>query len=416
MINTFSNLKEIFLKYTFYFFPLLIILGNALVNFFFILVLFLYFVSCIIEKKVIFFEQYEFKYFFLFYIYLLINSLIAEDLLASLLRSIPYLKYFIFVLVFKDLIEKEKISLKKIGYSWFFIIFILSLDIIYQSINGHNIFNFVSKQATRNSGFFFDELVAGGFLVSFVSICTFLILKKNRDLLICLFFLFFLIIIFLTGERSNLIDFIIISILVYIFCIKKNFILKFFSFLSFILILLFMITNLDNFKDRYFSSISFSNNKNLNLFQIYLTSEYGSHSISSFLIFRDNFLLGVGNKNFRTACKNYKNEVVQFQKEIDKTDRDLYPNGCGTHPHQIYNEFLSEHGILGSFIILFLISRLILKNFRVNNNSNLNLVCFFYLILYFIPILPSGSFFSTLPSTFFWINYLFYIVNVRKYV
>ena len=121
-------------------------------------------------------------------------------------------------------------------------------------------------------------------------------------------------------------------------------------------------------------------------------------------------------KNFRTACKNYENEVVQFQKEIDKTDRDLYPNGCGTHPHQIYNEFLSEHGILGSFIILFLISRLILKNFKVNNNSNLNLVCFFYLILYFIPILPSGSFFSTLPSTFFWINYLFYIVNVRKYV
>ena len=39
--------------------------------------------------------------------------------------------------------------------------------------------------------FFFDELVAGGFLVSFVSICTFLTLKKNRDLLICLFFLFF---------------------------------------------------------------------------------------------------------------------------------------------------------------------------------------------------------------------------------
>ncbi|WP_440919276.1 O-antigen ligase family protein, partial [Candidatus Pelagibacter sp.] len=178
----------------------------------------------------------------------------------------------------------------------------------------------------------------------------------------------------------------------------------------------FMITNLDNFKDRYFSSISFSKNKNLNLFQIYLTSEYGSHSISSFLIFRDNFLLGVGNKNFRTACKNYENEVVQFQKKIDKTDRDLYPNGCGTHPHQIYNEFLSEHGILGSFIILFLISRLILKNFKINNNSNLNLVCFFYLILYFIPILPSGSFFSTLPSTFFWINYLFYIVNVRKYV
>ena len=183
--------------------------------------------------------------------------------------------------------------------------------------------------------------------------------------------------------------------------------------------------NLESFKERYFSSISFSPNKNLNLIQTYLTSEYGSHSISSFLIFRDNFLLGVGNKNFRTACKNYKKEVIQIQKKIDKTDmvqdqlnglhkRDLYPNGCGTHPHQIYNEFLSEHGILGSIIILFLISRLIFKNFKINNNSNLNLVCFFYLILYFIPILPSGSFFSTFTSTLFWINYLFYVVNIKK--
>ena len=260
MINKFSNYKEIFLKYTFYFFPLLIILGSAVVNFFFIIVFFLYLASCIVEKKVIFFEEYEFKYFFLFYIYLLINSIIAEDLKTSLLRSIPYLKFFIFILVFKDLIEKEKISLKKLGYLWFFIIFILSLDIIYQSINGHNIFNFVSKQATRSSGFFFDELVAGGFLVSFVSICIFLISNKNKNLLIYLFFSFFLIVIFLTGERSNLIDFVIISILFYLFCIKKNLFFKFFSLLSFILILFFMIMNLESFKERYFSSISFSPN------------------------------------------------------------------------------------------------------------------------------------------------------------
>ena len=176
-----------------------------------------------------------------------------------------------------------------------------------------------------------------------------------------------------------------------------------------------MMMNLSNFKERYVSTISFSSNKNLNLIQTYLTSEYGSHSISSFLVFKDNFLFGVGNKNFRIVCKNYEDEVLKFQKKIDKSERDLYPNGCGTHPHQIYNELLSEHGIVGTLIILYLISKLIFKNFNIKNKRNINLVCFFYLILCFVPILPSGSFFSTLPSTFFWINYLFYIVNVQKY-
>ena len=40
------------------------------------------------------------------------------------------------------------------------------------------IFLILFQNATRNSGFFFDELVAGGFLVSFVSICTFNLKKK----------------------------------------------------------------------------------------------------------------------------------------------------------------------------------------------------------------------------------------------
>ena len=74
-------------------------------------------------------------------------------------------------------------------------------------------------------------------------------------------------------------------------------------------------------------------------------------------MFRDNFLLGLEIKTLGLLVKIMKT-VVQFQKEIDKTDRDLYPNGCGTHPHQIYNEFLSEHGILGSYNTLF--------NFKIN--------------------------------------------------
>ena len=414
-MNIFYTIKESYFKYAFYFLPLLIILGNAYINFFFTIVVIFYFISCVIEKKFIFYDTEEFKFFLIFYIYLLINSFLAEDLKTSIIRSIPYFKFFIFVLIFKELIEKEKINLKNLGYIWFSIIFILSLDIIYQSIMGYDFFNYVSEYKTRNSGFFFDELVAGGFLVSFAPISIFLLFKKKQSIFIYFLLIFFLIIIFLSGERANLIDFIIISICVYFFCFKSNLILKFFSVVSLSLILFFMLLNLNDFKERYLSTISFSKNQNLNIIQTYFTSEYGSHSISSIYILKDNLLFGVGNKNFRTVCNKYKDEVIQFQKNIDKSQRDIYPHGCANHPHQIYYELLSEHGMFGIVIILFILFKLIFKNFSLKNKNNLNLVGFFYIILCFVPILPSGSFFSTLTSTFFWINYLFYIVNIRKY-
>lgn len=415
-MNKFYTLKETLLEYILYFIPLLIILGNAYINFAFLTIFFLYLISCLIEKKIIYSDADEFKYFLFFYIYLLFNSFLADDIKTSLLRTIPYFKFFIFILVFKNLIEKRKINIKKLTLIWFSSIFILSLDIIYQSIKGHNIFNYISPYKTRSSGFFFDELVAGGFLVSLTSICIFLLFKKNENLLIYLFLIFFLVVIFLTGERANLLDFVIILICINFFCIKTNLIHKFVSIILVSLVLVFMILSLDNFKDRYLTTISFSKNKNLNLIETYLTSEYGSHSISSILMFKDNLLFGVGNKNFRIVCNQYKDKVIQFQKKIDKIDRDLYPHGCGTHPHQFYYELLSEHGLIGFLIIMFLFFKLLFKNFSLKNKSNLNFVCFIYIILYFVPILPSGSFFSTLPSTFFWINYLFYIVNIPKHV
>jgi len=411
-MQNFTNFKEFLLKYILYFFPLFIILGNAVINFVFFIVSVLYLISCLIENKIFFKETYEFKYFLFFYIYLLANSFFSEDIMISLQRSVPYVKFFILVLIFKSLIENGKINLIKLGYIWFAIIFVLGLDIIYQSIYGYDIFNYVSINDARNSGFFFDELVAGGFLVSFVFISIFLVTIKKQNSFLYLF-LFFLLVIFLTGERSNLIDYLVILLLALFFCIKINLIFKYLSLIFSFGVVIFIVLSFGNFKSRYLSTISFSQDKNLNLVETYLTSQYGSHSISSFLILKDNLLFGVGNKNFRLSCNHYKNDVVNFQERISEK-RDDYANGCATHPHQIYNELLSEHGIVGLIVILFIMYKLILTNLSIKKKCNVNLVCFFYIILFFVPILPSGSFFSTLPSTFFWINYLFYIVNIKK--
>ena len=413
-VKTINLSIDLVLKYILYFFPIFIIIGNGAINLSLFIVLLLYVLKCFSQKKIIFIDTYEFKFFIYFYCYLIINSFFSDDVNSSLLRTVPYIRFFVFVLIYQNFIEDKKINLRKLGFFWLITISFLSLDIIYQSIVGVDIFDYKSTSPIRNSGLFFDELVAGGFLVSFVFITIFLLIKKINYFYLFLYLIVCCAVIFLTGERANFIKFMIILLCVYYFCLKSNLIFKNLSVLASVFTILLLITSFSNFKDRYFSTISFSTNKNLSMVDVYFTSQYGSHTISSFLILKDNLFFGVGNKNFRNSCQLYSTEVIEQQKKIDPISGSNFLSGCATHPHQIYNEFLSEHGLIGTLIILFLLFRLVFKNSLINKNSNLNLVCFFYLLIFFIPILPSGSFFSTLTSTLFWINFIFYKINIKK--
>ncbi len=349
--------------YILYLFPIFIIIGNAAINSVIITIFFIYLLKCFLKRKILFSDTFEFKIFTYFYLYLIFNSLFSEDSKLSLIRTIPYLKFFIFVLIYKDIIERKLINLKKLGFFWLIIILVLSLDIIYQSIFGYNFFNYISVSNVRNSGLFMDELVAGGFLLSFVFVIYFLINKNINFFYLSLFVSFFIIIMFLTGERSNFLKFIMIILTVFYFLSKSRLIFKNLSLLILITTISLLVNSFSNFKERYFSTISFATNANLNLFDTYFTSEYGAHTISSYLILKDNLYFGVGNKNFRNECKKYSVDVIKAQKKIDKNEKGKYSNGCSTHPHQIYNEFFSEHGLVGLIIIFYIFYLLIFKNF-----------------------------------------------------
>ena len=90
---------------------------------------------------------------------------------------------------------------------------------------------------------------------------------------------------------------------------------------------------------------------------------------------------------------------------------------CNTHPHQIYFEFLSEHGIFGTILLLFIFYKLILSKIK-NNIMKLNytqLGSFIFLVLTFLPLLPSGAFFSSYSLLIFMINLsIFYAFNSKS--
>ena len=121
---------------------------------------------------------------------------------------------------------------------------------------------------------------------------------------------------------------------------------------------------------------------------------------SAYEVFKKYPILGVGNKNYRIeVCKNIENKNKSYV--------------CNTHPHQIYFEFLSEHGLLGSLIILTIIFYLIFRNFKImmSRKNLIQIGCFSYLMTVFIPLLPGGSFFADFNANFFWLNFSLYYAS-----
>ena len=87
-----------------------------------------------------------------------------------------------------------------------------------------------------------------------------------------------------------------------------------------------------------------------------------------------------------------------------------------THPHQVYIEMLSEHGVIGTIIILSIIFYLIFRIIRkiVDSKNYIQTGCLVFLLINFVPILPSGSFFNNFNLTLFMVNFsLMYAINTE---
>ena len=108
--------------------------------------------------------------------------------------------------------------------------------------------------------------------------------------------------------------------------------------------------------------------------------------------------MGIGNSKFRYICHNKK----YFNSEI------IYSyERCSNHPHQVHLELLSEQGILGYLIIIFAIFYVMFNSFKAYRKTSdiIHLSSILFVLTFFIPLLPTGSFFSTFNGTIFWINF-----------
>ena len=102
---------------------------------------------------------------------------------------------------------------------------------------------------------------------------------------------------------------------------------------------------------------------------------------------------------FGHGFKTYRNESFKEKYTNNKI------KVGSTHPHQIHFEILSELGIVGYILIM---SNLLYLIFRKSkSDDDLYIFGKIFILASLVPILPSGSFFTSYGTTIFFINYSF---------
>jgi len=353
----------------------------------------------IIKRDFTFFKNKTFKYLLVLYLYLIINSFLSMDPNLGINRNLGFIRIIIFFLSINYFYLQKDFFNKVFGF-WSIIFLFVVFDILVESIFGKNIFGYGGLSDNRIYSFFKDEAVVGSYLLAFfLIIFGFFLNKYKQEENYFIFFLasIYLIAIFLTGERASSIK-AFISILCLFLIYKELNLKKKFILVGITLISLFvLIVNSEYLKLRFVGQLKAAvlNVEENQYFYLYK---------SGFEVFKNNPTFGVGNKNYRLeTCKNIG---------IDNKKNYF----CSTHPHQVYFEFLSEHGLLGTLIVFYLLYSIIFSKWKIFllNFNYIQFGSFVYLTLVFLPIIPTGAFFSDFSLTLFAINLSFLYASNSK--
>ena len=123
---------------------------------------------------------------------------------------------------------------------------------------------------------------------------------------------------------------------------------------------------------------------------------------TSYKIFKENYIFGIGPKMFRETCKDFKTY----------TEEDLSVDGCQTHPHNTYIQLFVETGIIGTLPIIilfcFILSSfskhlyfMIFKKRPIYSDYQICLMTAIFITLW--PLVPNGNFFNN------WINVIYFL-------
>ncbi len=398
--------------------PFLLITGPFLSDLAVSLISLIYIFHIIIKKDFEIFKNRWFQFLIIFWIYLILNSLINTINFDSLRISVSYFRFIFFIFAISFLLSANNKNLKYFFYCLLFCYSLLIFDSLIQFFFGKNLLGFPLILGPRLSSFFGNDLILGSYLARLFPLLlgVFILIneKKNSKFLKYFFILIFTLsgfVIFLTGERTAFFYFVLVNLFLIITLRSYKKLKIYCLIISFLAIVLSVILN-PSLKERMIDLTlhqlmpTIDGKKHIMIF----TDQHTQHYKSAIKIYKDNSLFGIGVKNFRFVCKEPKYKISEIS--------------CSTHPHHTYIQLLTELGVVGfSFIvfIFFYFLKLISDILRVRNLSNivisdfqLCLSCCIIISLW--PLSPSGNFFNNWLSIVYYlpVGFILYSLKLKK--
>lgn len=389
--------------------PLSLVTRSLAINILTILIAIIFLITLSKEKNYFFLHDKIFYSLCLLWLSLIINLFFTTDLNASMPRALGFGKFIILVFAIKYYCLLQNSKYKKFILTiWFFTFLIISFDLLFEFVFGFNTLGYRSPFPGRLSGFLNDELKIGHYYLAFILFSlTYIYYNHKNYLLIFLFTFIFIFISFIIGERANFIKAFLIFIIFYFIFDKKFLVRKIFFFLFFFTVIVFLGFKIDAVKVRFWYQFLKPIINSLSVKEYINTTQYGAHYETAIKIFYNYPLFGSGIKTFRNESS--KDIYKSYNSFMDQ-------KRWATHPHQIHLEFLSETGIFGylSFLLFFLYTIGLSLKYYIASKDLYQLSGILFVSITLVPILPSGSFFTTYGATIFWINFAIMIAHNNK--
>ena len=396
-----------------FFIPLLLISGPFIPDLILTISVIIFLIFAVINKQFSYFNNKYFIFFFCFWLYLLINSLLAENII-SIKSSFTYLRFGVFLVLLVYIFNLNKNFFENFKKILFFSILILFVDSLIQYFIGHNIIG-LPKSGRLSS--FLEMKKLWVVILSLLPIYIALYFYKKSKVKLDFHIIFILIIsvclILLSKERSALGLFILYASLLsfILFNRIREFVIVFSVIIGFF-IFIFSVNN--NLYDRFIlqlindvkiktenENIQQESKKMYKKQRFYIfTIAHDQMIKTSYNMFLDKPMMGHGTKMFRYKCsdKKYLPEGSKFY--------------CNTHPHNYYVQMLSENGLIGFIFLVITFFYFFLKFFKNLFFENKNKVLSLFIlpnIINFWPIIPHGNFFNNWISITIFISIGFFI-------
>lgn len=405
-------------KIAIYFLPLCLIFSSFLSNLIVLTCSIFFLYDSYKHKLYDYYNNIFFKIFLIFF-FLINLSAIFNLNIQTLKYSIGYLRFGIFSTLIFYLLKNDKNFIKNFIYIIFLIYTLLAIDSILQIYSGKNFFlqelQKYHSELYYLTSFFGEEKKLGSYFSRMfpLFVMSLILLSENyKSRKINLIFTFCLLIIyFLTFYTTERIAIFFLQIFLIIILLKiENFFQpkKIFIILILVSLVIFFIFNpliFEKLKSILYQSgvlhPGFNKDNNViggyNVDQIYIYSKFYHDQILNCLnIFKDNFMLGIGPKNYK------------------------FVTNLGWHPHNFHAQILAELGMLAytifllAFIFFFKESfKLIMSNNYLNSINQIKLILNSSLFVFFLPI-PNGDFFNSWLNNILYLTVGFYIFYNEK--